>query len=79
VKHKDEEDEQTRRLRLFLEQIGSEASGDPEKDVFRALMAHPAAIAPIYRAFIDPDPVVGRLPMLGEIALRVRKAHGSKR
>lgn len=71
-----DEDEYEKALRLarLMEQLGSEPDGNPEDDVLRALIAHPAAIKPLYGLLTGEfHPAAGRMPMLSEIGRIVKK------
>ena len=72
-------DEETLRWGRLIEQLTSEPERDPETDVLRALMAHPASIRPLYRLLVGNDPGQGLMQMLSEIGRRVRKAHAPEK
>ncbi len=66
------EDEKHRRLMVFLDRVASEPEGNPEQDVLRALVQHPAALRPLYLLIVG-DATQGRAQMISEILRRVRQ------
>ena len=81
VKHNSNklDDEETLKWGRHIIQLTSEPETHPENDVLRALLAHPAAIRPLYQVLVGHDPGQGLMQMLSEIGRRVRWAHAPKK